>query len=81
MKQHVWAIEPYNYSNGTVQTARAICPGNPDTARWNQQADVPRYKLCKQIDKSYVTWNEFSGRCKIIWWQQKCGKIRMNQLQ
>ena len=33
MKQHVWAIESYNYSNGTVKAARAICPGNPDTAR------------------------------------------------
>ena len=40
MKQHVWAIESYNYSNGTVKAARAICPGNPDSARWNQQADV-----------------------------------------
>ena len=33
MKQHVWAIESYNYSNGTVKAARAICPGNPDIAR------------------------------------------------
>ena len=45
MKQHVWAIESYNYSNGTVKAARAICPGNPDTARWNQQADEARYTV------------------------------------
>ena len=31
LKQHVWAIESYNYSNGTVKAARAICPGNLQT--------------------------------------------------
>ena len=33
IKEHVWTIESYNYSNGTVKAARAICPGNLDTAR------------------------------------------------
>ena len=33
MKEHVCAVESYNYSNGTVEAARAICSGNSDTAR------------------------------------------------